>query len=454
MLVTRGNGPRDARRRLCNGSPEACAGGSGRQQHADRRAAADGARRLDAAAVRVDEVPHDRQAEAGAALRRASGPRPRGRTARRCAAGAPAAMPMPVSLTSTHTPPSARARAQRDAPLARVAHRVLDEVGERPAGTPSGRRARASRPARCRRRARAPFAAAAGWIAVNTSCTTPATSTCATVRAPAAALDARQVEQVVDDALHARRVVADRLDEPAPLLGGMPSSSSVSAKPLTDGERRLELVRHVRDEVAPHRLEPAEHREVEQRHHGAAVPQRPRVTATRALVQRDLRRRRRRARERRARSPRAATRRAAGARAGREAASATPSSDARPLVDAHDHAALVDARCTPFLERLEHRGHELVVRLERVEARRRAARPCGAAPSRGRRPRPAPRARAGARGRRPRCARATSRSSTTGCETLRANSDASASAPSSATSPLTSTSRCAPAHDLVESPRA
>ena len=42
---------------------------------------------------------------------------------------------------------------------------------------------------------------------------------------------------------------------------------------------------------------------------------------------------------------------------------------ARPLIDPDHHAALVH-REHAFLERLEHGGHELVVRLERIEARR------------------------------------------------------------------------------------
>src|SRR5687768_18480329 len=64
MLVACGNGPREARRRLCNGWPQDLAG-SGRQEHADRRPAADGARRLDAAAVSIDEMADDREAEPG-----------------------------------------------------------------------------------------------------------------------------------------------------------------------------------------------------------------------------------------------------------------------------------------------------------------------------------------------------------------------------------------------------
>ena len=58
-----------------------------------------------------------------------------------------------------------------------------------------------------------PFASAARWMPVKTSDTTLAEIVRHDVRNPAARFVAREVEQIVDDALHASRVRLDRREK-------------------------------------------------------------------------------------------------------------------------------------------------------------------------------------------------------------------------------------------------
>ena len=66
------------------------------------------------------------------------------------------------------------------------------------------------------------------------------------------------------------------------------SSSSVSAKPAIDGERRLELVRDVGDEVPAYGLEPAQLGEIVNDQYGAPGGQRAGIDEKRAAVHLEL----------------------------------------------------------------------------------------------------------------------------------------------------------------------
>src|SRR5207244_4647987 len=73
-------------------------------------------------------------------------------------------------------------------------------------------------------------------------------------RLPASGFDAREVEQVIDQALHAPRVLHNRLGEPCRLCVRRLSRERLGVS--SDGRQRsLQLVRHVRHEIAPDRFE-------------------------------------------------------------------------------------------------------------------------------------------------------------------------------------------------------
>src|SRR5881394_1775590 len=72
---------------------------------------------------------------------------------------------------------------------------------------------------------------------------------------PAARFDTRQVEQIVDETLHAVRVVDDGLRE-AGRLGVERLGGERLRVPGDGGQWRFQLVGHVGNEVAPDRLEP------------------------------------------------------------------------------------------------------------------------------------------------------------------------------------------------------
>ena len=96
----------------------------------------------------------------------------------------------------------------------------------------------------------------------------------ADIRAPAAALDARKIEQVVHDALHAPRIVPNGLHEPATLIARDVLVEQCLGEPAHGGERCLQLVTDVGHEVAPDGLQLPQHGEVEDRHHGARLGER------------------------------------------------------------------------------------------------------------------------------------------------------------------------------------
>ena len=132
----------------------------------------------------------------------------------------------------------------------------------------------------------------------------------------------------------------------------------------------LQLVRDVGDEVAAHRLEAPRAGEVEEREHGAAVAQRARrehdACARRATISVRLRRlARERAGERVAQ--RAVARQEVG---GEGDAVDDAEQPARRRVHAITTCRCASTASDAFLERLDERGQERVVGLERREARR------------------------------------------------------------------------------------
>ena len=160
---------------------------------------------------------------------------------------------------------------------------------------------------------------------------------------PTTALDPRQIEQVVHDTLHPSRVLANRLDEAPALVGRDPLVEQGLGEPDDGGKRRLELVAHVRHEVASDRLEPPEHGEVEHGQHRAAGRERPRCHGDGAIVHQGLRGRRDLSGE-----P-ALHCRAKGGLAGQQLARKGKGrrdveQRARPLVDADHHTPLVECQ--------------------------------------------------------------------------------------------------------------
>ena len=73
-----------------------------------------------------------------------------------------------------------------------------------------------------------------------------------------------------------------------PILGRQIRIAQRLGESADDGERRLELVRDVRDEVAANRLESAARREVHDGEHRAAVGQRSRGDQQRTIAERQL----------------------------------------------------------------------------------------------------------------------------------------------------------------------
>ena len=84
-------------------------------------------------------------------------------------------------------------------------------------------------------------------------------------------VEPREPEQVADQPLHAPRMAIDHLEEFLPLLRLdriFHQRFDVSAD---RGQRRAQLVRDVRDEVAPHAIDPPQIADVVQHEHGAAA---------------------------------------------------------------------------------------------------------------------------------------------------------------------------------------
>ena len=187
------------------------------------------------------------------------------------------AIPLPVSRTPTVTPPSSRAeREDRDVPGRRVAHGVVREVAEH---LPERRRVGpdlAGARVRCSPRAGCPLAPAASRAAAMTSAATAARSTCTGfgVQLP----DSIRDRSSRSSTMRCMRRVFPRIRSAncRRRSAGGSSSHERLGEPADDRQRRAQLVRDVRDEVAAHGFEPAEPREVEQREHRAAGLQRAR----------------------------------------------------------------------------------------------------------------------------------------------------------------------------------
>ena len=80
------------------------------------------------------------------------------------------------------------------------------------------------------------------------------------VRYPATRLIARKVEQIIDDALHPHHVRLNGADELASLRRANVGIEQGFGKAADDGERRLQLVGHVGDEVTANRFQPTARR--------------------------------------------------------------------------------------------------------------------------------------------------------------------------------------------------
>ncbi len=107
-------------------------------------------------------------------------------------------------------------------------------------------------------------------------------------RRPGARLDAREVEQVVHQLLHAPRVGQHLRHEIAAYLRRHVLAGEGLRVAANHGERRLQLVRHVGHEVPPDRLEPPQPGDVVQDQHGAAPGERMGGEQHAALVHLDL----------------------------------------------------------------------------------------------------------------------------------------------------------------------
>ena len=97
-------------------------------------------------------------------------------------------------------------------------------------------------------------------------------------------LDSRQVEQLVDDALHSLCVAVDCPREFGPLFCGNLRILQRFSEPTNDSQRRAQLVRDVGDEVSADRLEFSYWRQIEERDYGAA--RESTVVVNEALVRR------------------------------------------------------------------------------------------------------------------------------------------------------------------------
>ena len=104
-------------------------------------------------------------------------------------------------------------------------------------------------------------------------------------RLPASGLDAREVEKVVHEPLHAPCIAEDRGQEAASRLRIRLVGEQRLGVARDRGERRLQLVRHIGHEVAAHRLQPPELGEVMHHQHRAPGRQRARVQQHRSVVQ-------------------------------------------------------------------------------------------------------------------------------------------------------------------------
>src|SRR6266516_5740087 len=241
-----------------------------REGHADRRAVADSAARFHAPTVRLDEVLHDREAEPGPAL-----------GARSSRIGAVEALEDAGKVLGRDTGSGVLDRQQRGTTLAlgrdrdpaargRVAQRIVEQIGEDLAGGvgvgSDGLRRGADvegelDPVRLRATGEGrPCLAGDGTDVDPLRC-----------RAPASGLDARQVEQLFHQPLHAVRIVENDAGE----LLGLGSRRRLVGERFgvagDRGQRRLQLVRHVRHEVAPDRFQAPELGDVPDPEQGASV---------------------------------------------------------------------------------------------------------------------------------------------------------------------------------------
>ncbi len=94
------------------------------------------------------------------------------------------------------------------------------------------------------------------------------------LRAPAAGLDAGKVQEVVHQLLHAPRVGQHGREELRAQLRRRVAGLQGLRVAADDGQRRLQLVRDVGDEVPPHRLQALEVGDVVEHEDGAALVQR------------------------------------------------------------------------------------------------------------------------------------------------------------------------------------
>ena len=188
-------------------------------------------------------------------------------------------MPLPVSRTLQRRA-AARRRlgAHRDAAARRVAHGVLDEISRGSVGAPSDRRRRVARRATPRTTSVSPFASAARCDArEHVASRRPRDRS---TRRSAPSFPTR-----IATGRAGRRRCAACAAYSASIVSRNRSRSSVGSSRIAqrlgesadDGERRLELVRHVRDEVAANRLESAPRREI----HARRAPRRRRAAGAR-----------------------------------------------------------------------------------------------------------------------------------------------------------------------------
>ena len=81
----------------------------------------------------------------------------------------------------------------------------------------------------------------------------------------------RQPQQIAHQALHSSGVAIDHLEELPPLLGFDRIVHQRFDVAAHRRQRRAQLVRHVRHEIAPHAIDPAQIADVVQHEHGAAT---------------------------------------------------------------------------------------------------------------------------------------------------------------------------------------
>ena len=219
--------------------------------------------------------------------------------------------PGPSSVTEIRT--AARLSIDRDANAAglrRVARRVGDQVPEHVVQL--GRIGR--QPCRRRRLWRSPPPAAApradGFSSSITDCSSSRASHRCQLERLLAGIEASQAKQVLHEALHAPRVRHQDVVEPAPIVRVDVRFGKRLEVSAHGGQRRPQLVRDVRHEVAADLVRAAQIRDVVQHDHDADAPPPASDGAARAV-----RIRARVARRRRARPARRAAARATRPRA-------------------------------------------------------------------------------------------------------------------------------------------